>query len=82
MAKHSRTWWGQEFISALESFTDSGRLQRGRSYSGDSRILHFQITKGLATATIRGNVNPYFGVYKEPLYETEVNMTAIAAKDW
>ncbi|MCA6612681.1 MAG: SWIM zinc finger family protein [Pseudanabaena sp. M158S2SP1A06QC] len=82
MAKHSRTWWGQKFISALESFTDSGRLQRGRSYSGDSRILHFQITKGLATATIRGNVNPYFGVYKEPLYETEVNMTAIAAKDW
>ena len=41
MAKHSRTWWGQKFISALESFTDSGRLQRGRAYSGDSRILHF-----------------------------------------
>ena len=60
MAKHSRTWWGQKFISALESFTDSGRLQRGRAYSGDSRILHFDITKGLATATIRGNVNPYF----------------------
>lgn len=82
MAKHSRTWWGQKFISALESFTDSGRLQRGRAYSGDSRILHFDITKGLATATIRGNVNPYFGVYKEPHYDTEVKMTAIAAKDW
>ena len=82
MAKHSRTWWGQKFISALESFTDSGRLQRGRAYSGDSRILLFDITKGLATATIRGNVNPYFGVYKEPKYETEIKMTAIAAKDW
>ncbi|NUN66623.1 hypothetical protein HCU40_18110 [Pseudanabaena biceps] len=82
MTKHSRTWWGQKFISALESFTDSGRLQRGRAYSGDSRILHFDITKGLATATIRGNVNPYFGVYKEPHYETEVKMTAITAKDW
>ncbi len=82
MAKHSRTWWGQKFISALESFTDSGRLQRGRAYSGDSRILAFDITKGIATATIRGNVNPYFGVYKEPKYETEIKMTAIAAKDW
>ncbi|MFN9205905.1 MAG: SWIM zinc finger family protein, partial [Pseudanabaena sp.] len=71
-----------KFISALESFTDSGRLQRGRAYSGDSRILHFDITKGLATATIRGNVNPYFGVYKEPHYDTEVKMTAITAKDW
>jgi len=39
MSKHSRTWWGQKFISALESFTDSGRLQRGRTYSGESRIL-------------------------------------------
>jgi uncharacterized Zn finger protein len=82
MAKHSRTWWGQKFISALESFTDSGRLQRGRAYSGDSRILRFDITKGLATATVRGNVNPYFGVYKEPKYETEIKMTAIATKDW
>ncbi len=82
MSKYTRTWWGQKFISSLESFTDSGRLQRGRSYSGDNRILHFDITKGLASATIRGNVNPYFGVYKEPKYQTEVKMTAIATKGW
>ncbi|CAN1213139.1 SWIM zinc finger family protein [Tumidithrix helvetica PCC 7403] len=82
MAKHSKTWWGQKFISALESFTDSGRLQRGRSYAGDSRILSFDITKGIVTAIVRGNVNPYFGVYKEPKYHTEVAMVTIAAKDW
>jgi uncharacterized Zn finger protein len=82
MAKHSRTWWGQKFISALESFTDSGRLQRGRSYSGENRILSFEISNGVVKATIRGNVNPYFGVYKEPKYKTEIEMTKIAAKDW
>ncbi len=82
MAKHSRTWWGQKFISALESFTDSGRLQRGRSYSGDSRILRFDISNGMVSGTVRGNVNPYFGVYKEPKYLTEIEMTAIAAQDW
>ncbi|MEE3715366.1 SWIM zinc finger family protein [Tumidithrix elongata RA019] len=82
MAKHSKTWWGQKFIGALESFTDSGRLQRGRSYAGDSRILSFDITKGIVTAIVRGNVNPYFGVYKEPKYHTEVAMAKIAAKDW
>jgi uncharacterized Zn finger protein len=82
MAKHSRTWWGQKFISALESFTDSGRLQRGRSYSGDSRILNFEISNGTVSGTIRGNVNPYFGVYKEPIYGTEIKMTAIADQDW
>jgi uncharacterized Zn finger protein len=82
MAKHSRTWWGQKFISSLESFTDSGRLQRGRAYSGESRILSFEITDGVVTATIRGNVNPYFGVYKEPKYKTEIMMTEIEVKDW
>jgi uncharacterized Zn finger protein len=82
MAKHSKTWWGQEFISAMESFTDSGRLQRGRSYAGDSRILSFDITKGTVSGTIRGNVNPYFGVYKEPKYRAEVTLPKIAAKDW
>lgn len=82
MSKQSRTWWGQKFISALESFTDSGRLQRGRSYSGENRILSFEISNGVVSATIRGNVNPYFGVYKEPKYKTEIEMTKIAAKDW
>jgi hypothetical protein len=43
MSKFSRTWWGQRFIAALESFTDSGRLQRGRSYAGPSRILSISI---------------------------------------
>ncbi len=82
MSKYTRTWWGQEFISALESFTDSGRLQRGRSYSGESRILSFAIIDGVVTATIRGNVNPYFGVYKEPKYNTQMMMTEIDVKDW
>lgn len=62
MTTLGRTWWGQRFIAALEGFTDYGRLQRGRSYSGDSRILAFAITDGLVTATVRGNVNPYYGV--------------------
>ncbi|WP_019502621.1 SWIM zinc finger family protein [Pseudanabaena sp. PCC 6802] len=82
MAKFSRTWWGQKFITALESFTDSGRLQRGRSYAGPSRILKFDIDNGKVTATIRGNVNPYFGVYKEPKYHTQIELNPIASKDW
>lgn len=82
MAKFSRTWWGQKFISALESFTDSGRLQRGRSYAGPGRILQFDIDNGMVSATIRGNVNPYFGVYKEPKYHTEIAITSISSKEW
>lgn len=82
MATYSRTWWGQKFISALESFTEPGRLQRGKAYASDSRIIHFDIVDGVVTAMIRGNVNPYFGVYKEPKYFTEIALKAIAPNDW
>ncbi|EXJ14517.1 SWIM zinc finger family protein [Imhoffiella purpurea] len=82
MATHGKTWWGQRFISALEGCMDPGRLQRGRSYSGDSRILDFGIDKALVSATVRGNVNPYFGVYKEPHYKTQIRLTPIPDQDW
>jgi uncharacterized Zn finger protein len=82
MARHGKTWWGRRFIEALEGFTDSARLQRGRGYSRESRILAFDIADGLVSATVRGNVNPYFGVYKEPRYKTRIQMAPIPAKDW
>jgi uncharacterized Zn finger protein len=82
MAKLGKTWWGQRFIDALLGFTDSGRLKRGRSYRGDSRLLAFDIADGLVTATVRGNANPYFGVYKEPRYQTRIQMVPIPGKDW
>jgi len=78
----SRTWWGERFIAALEGFMDEGRLKRGRSYSGDSRILAFAIDDGWVRAKVRGNVNPYFGVYKEPRYEVEIRLAPLAEKDW
>jgi uncharacterized Zn finger protein len=82
MAKLGRTWWGRRFIEALEGFTDSGRLQRGRGYSGDRRILDFDIANGTVTATVRGNINPYYGVYKEPRYKTRIRMAPIPTGDW
>lgn len=81
MAKaQGRTWWGQRFIAALEQQMDPGRLQRGRSYAGPNRILHFDIdTQGRVAATVRGNVNPYFGVFEEPHYAIEITLTALPA---
>jgi uncharacterized Zn finger protein len=82
MARFGKTWWGRRFIEALEGFTDTGRLQRGRGYSGDSRILAFDVVDGVVTATVRGNINPYYGVYKEPRYKTTIQMVPIPAKHW
>jgi uncharacterized Zn finger protein len=77
-----RTWWGERFIAALEGFMDEGRLKRGRGYSSDSRILAFEIADATVTAELRGNVNPYFGVYKEPRYQVEIRLAPLAQKDW
>lgn len=82
MAHASRTWWGQRLIAALERFTDASRLSRGRAYANEHRILKYAITDGVVTATVRGNVNAYYGVYKEPRYTTTITITPIPAVDW
>jgi uncharacterized Zn finger protein len=82
MGKAAKTWWGQKFIAALEEFTDSGRLQRGRSYSTDNRIKQWRVQEGKVAAKLRGNINPYFGVYKEPTYQVSVHMTHLSAAQW
>jgi uncharacterized Zn finger protein len=82
MAQFSRTWWGQKFIAALEEFSDSARLGRGRAYARNGKIKEHQITNGKITAKVRGSVNPYFGVYKEPLYKVNIEIKQISSADW
>lgn len=82
MAQFSRTWWGKRFIAALEAFTDPARLGRGRSYASGGKIKEYQINRGKITAKVRGSINPYFGVYKEPLYNTTIEIKPISATDW
>jgi uncharacterized Zn finger protein len=82
MAQFSRTWWGQRFIAALEKIMDSGRLSRGRSYARGGKVKSFGIQDGLISAQVRGSVNPYFGVYKEPLYTTTLEFKHISAANW
>ena len=82
MATFGRTWWGERFLTALERFTDSGRLGRGRSYASNGRIVEHKLEGGTVVAKVRGSINPYFGVYKEPIYRTTIKITQISAADW
>jgi uncharacterized Zn finger protein len=77
-----RTWWGQRFIAALERFTDAARLARGRGYAGSDRIKSWKLTKGEVSARIRGNANPYYGIYQEPTYDTAISLSPIRDGDW
>jgi uncharacterized Zn finger protein len=82
MAQFSRTWWGKRFIEALEKFTDSGRLGRGRAYANNGKVKEHQIKDGKVTAKVRGSINAYFGVTKEPTYTVSIEIKPISAVDW
>lgn len=82
MAQFGRTWWGERFLDALEQFTDPGRLGRGRSYASNGRIVEHTLERGTVNAKVRGSVNPYYGVYKEPIYRTTIKITQISADNW
>ncbi|MEA5515881.1 SWIM zinc finger family protein [Nodularia sp. UHCC 0506] len=82
MAKFTRTWWGDRFIQALEEFTDDSRLQRGRSYARGGKVLNFQIDKNHIIAQVKGSINPYFGVYKEPTYNISIEIKPIGKTSW
>lgn len=77
-----KTWWGKEFVQALEAYIEPGRLQRGKAYRTDNRVLDFDISKSEIKATIRGNVNPYFGVTKEPRYKVVLKFDQIKPLQW
>ncbi|WP_353933040.1 SWIM zinc finger family protein [Okeanomitos corallinicola TIOX110] len=82
MGKFSRTWWGDRFIQALENFTDDNRLKRGRSYANNGKVLNFEVKQNHITAKVRGSINPYFGVYKEPTYHIHIEIKAIDKSSW
>ncbi|MBF0277878.1 MAG: SWIM zinc finger family protein [SAR324 cluster bacterium] len=82
MAAISRTWWGQRFMEALKRLMESGRLQRGRSYRTPNRILKFDWNGHWVKAKVRGNVNHYYGIHKEPHYQVTIEMSTIAPEDW
>ena len=79
MAKLTRTWWGERFLHALQESMDDGRLSRGRSYSSPTRLLRFDIKDRHVTAHLKGNKNPYFGVYKTPYYDASIQLKTIPA---
>jgi uncharacterized Zn finger protein len=82
VAKFTRSWWGDRFIAALESFTESGRLGRGRAYARGRKVQRFEIKGNRITAQVLGSVNPYFGVYQEPIYNILIELKPIHKADW
>ena len=82
MSTRSKTWWGKEFLRALENCMDPGRLSRGKSYVLPYRRKSFSIKNGKITATVVGNINHHFHVYETPYYQVEIGFQRIAKTRW
>ncbi|GAB3653252.1 SWIM zinc finger family protein [Actinocorallia lasiicapitis] len=66
-------WWSRRFIDLLESFADTGRLQRGRAYARQGQVLRLDIRPYEVTATVQGS-------RPEP-YEVTLGLPAIDGWD-
>jgi uncharacterized Zn finger protein len=82
LAGQSKTWWGKEFLNALENCMEAGRLARGRGYAAPYRRTEFSIRQGTITATMVGNINRYFGVHETPYYAVKIEFEKVAAAHW
>ncbi|MGP8337649.1 MAG: IS1096 element passenger TnpR family protein [Methanosarcinaceae archaeon] len=54
------TWWSRQWVSVLESFGWSNRLERGRRYARKGQVLEFNLMPGKVRAKAQGSVpKPY-----------------------
>ena len=60
-SKVGSTWWSKKWISALESFTNTNRLERGRRYARKGQVMNFNISSdGSVSAKVQGSASrPY-----------------------
>ena len=73
---------GKAIYRSFKSFSDTSRLGRGRSYARNGKILNFKVKNCKIADKVRGSINPYFGVYKEPLYKVSIEIKPISAQQW
>ena len=60
MAQYGRTWWGGQWLNALNRIDFSSRLPRGRSYANTGKVISVKITENRINAKVRGSrLKPY-----------------------
>ncbi|MFC4050800.1 SWIM zinc finger family protein [Actinomadura syzygii] len=67
-------WWSRRFIDLVESFADTGRLQRGRTYARKGNVFDLKVSPYEVTARVRGTA-------PDP-YEVALGIDAIEPDGW
>lgn len=76
MKKAGATWWGQQWISALEHVLegDAGRLARGRTYARAGRVHDLVVKDGAVAAWVTGS--------RPKPYAVRIELAQLPEKAW
>ncbi len=73
MAQYGRTWWGEQWLKALDKIDFSNRLPRGRTYANKGMVTSININENTIKAKVRGSrPKPYdVTIVVPPFFEEE-----------
>ena len=72
--KIGATWWSQRWISILDSFGWSNRLERGRRYARSGQVTNINIAPGVVTAGVQGT--------RPKPYQVTIQMEPFSDQQW
>ena len=73
MTKYGRTWWGEQWLRALERVDFSNRLPRGKRYANSGSVISIKINGNAIEAKVQGSrPKPYtVNIIVPPFFEKE-----------
>ena len=72
MAKYGNTWWGQQWLNALNNIGYANRLPRGRTYANNGSVQDIQFQSNLVKAKVKGR--------RRSPYKIELSLPAFSSK--
>jgi len=55
VSRFGRTWWGRQWLAALDDIDESNRLPRGRRYAGNGSVRSIEIGEEAVHARVQGS---------------------------
>lgn len=76
MTQYGRTWWGEQWLNALDRIDFSNRLPRGRSYAQKGMVTSIEINENRIAAKVKGSrPKPYdIAIIVPPFFDKEKNV--------
>ncbi len=75
--KHGRFgehWWSRRWIGVLESFGNSNRLGRGRTYARKGQVMNIDLQPGLIEARVQGS--------RRTPYSVRIEIAPLSDRQW